>query len=380
MADVDWTQVALAADRTLASLPEVLVEVGQMIRERVPRYALVSDDELAAALTRNVRDLLQALRERRHLTTGELDHFTATVEERARNGVPIDEYLRAVTTAEAEVWQQLWRRADGVSDACRLEVFTLRFANVNAVTRVTVRAHRRIELATARADQERRAEALRMLLRGVHAPQDAQELLARLGLLADGTYFVVRGRSRRAEAERVAPTLAGGRDHAPHSAFVLWGEDTVGLMRERPRTASGLTAGFAGPIPVADLALAHQRASVAFETAWSLGLDGCVELADLGLRAAVQASPEVGQVLRERYLAPLDASGGLAQELLTTTRVHLEHGARRAKTAEQLHLHQNTVGYRLNRFCELTGADLSDLRTLAELHWLFTDLDLRPGP
>jgi DNA-binding PucR family transcriptional regulator len=39
-------------------------------------------------------------------------------------------------------------------------------------------------------------------------------------------------------------------------------------------------------------------------------------------------------------------------------------------------MHVNTVGYRISRFVELTGADLTDLPTLAELWWLFTDLDL----
>lgn len=373
----DWTPVATAAQRTLDELPEVVAALTRVIREHVPEYALVSDEQLSAATTRNIRDLLHALRDRRHLTAAELADFTATVEERARNGVPVDEYLRAVTTAEAGLWQQLWLRADGVSQACTLEAFTLRFANVNAVTRVTVSAHRRIEVASARADQERRAGALRVLLQGGLGPDDAREHLARLGL-ADAAYFVVRARSRGGlDNDRVAAALG---KRGAQAAFVLWGEDTVGLVRDCPVASTGLTVGVAGPIPVAQLGVAHQQASIAFETAWSLGLEGAYDLASLGIRAAVQASPEVGQVLRERYLVPLVASGSLGHELLTTIRAHLECGGRRETTAKRLHLHQNTVGYRLNRFCELTGADLSDLTTLAELHWLFTDLDLRPGP
>ncbi len=379
MTDVDWTQVATAAQRTLDDLPQVVVEVGRVIRDRVPEYALVSEDQLRAATTRNVRDLLQAMRDRRQLTPAELADFTATVEERARNGVPVDEYLRAVTTAEAEMWEQLWQRSDGVSEANRLAAFALRFAIVNSVTRVTVSAHRRIEVASARADQERRAGALRLLLRGDLGPEDAAENLSSLGLSADNVFFVVRGRSREGQdGGRVGSVLAQGKDQAPHAALVLWAEDTVGLMCERPSAPSGLTVGYSGPVPVADLGAAHRRATGAFDTAWALGLEGAYELADLGIRAAVQASPEVGQVLRGRYLVPLEASGSLGQELLSTARTHLESGGKRETTAKRLHLHQNTVGYRLNRFCELTGADLTDLTTLAELHWLFTELDLRP--
>jgi DNA-binding PucR family transcriptional regulator len=127
------------------------------------------------------------------------------------------------------------------------------------------------------------------------------------------------------------------------------------------------------------LARAYDDASLALATALALGVPGLFDLADLGLRAAVQASPEVGKRLREKYLSPLRASGTLGDELLSTIRVFLETGSRREATATQLHLHFNTVGYRLSRFTELTGADLSDLTTLTELWWLFTDLDLRPA-
>jgi DNA-binding PucR family transcriptional regulator len=164
---------------------------------------------------------------------------------------------------------------------------------------------------------------------------------------------------------------------AQDAAYVLWGDDTVGLARSRPVRVNGVTVGVAGPVPLPDLPAAHRQATTAFETAWALGLEGVADLPSLGLKAAVQASPEVGVELRRRYLAPLTASGTLGEELLATARAFLECGSRRDLAATRLHVHQNTVGYRLNRVCELTGVDLSDLTTLAELHWLFTDVDLR---
>jgi hypothetical protein len=375
----DWQEVRRAAQLTLDDLPAVIREVTRVIRETVPEYALVSEEQLSAATTRNITDLLTALRDRRHLTADELEHFSSTVEERARNGVAVEEYLLAVGTAEAEIWEQLWRRAEGISEQRRLEAFALRFANVQLVTRITVGAHRRIEVRAALQDQERRAVALRLLLRGGLPVEDAREHLARLGLLADRTYYVVRARPRSGlDGDRLPQLLVGGPERAPHAAFALWGDDTVGLVRERPTSSSSLTAGVAGPVEPARLPSAHDEATNAFETAWALGLEGTHSLADLGLRAAVHSSPEVGLGLRERYLAPLLASGTLGEELLATTRAYLESGSSREAAAARLHVHQNTVGYRLNRFTELTGADLSRLSTLAELHWLFTDLELRP--
>jgi hypothetical protein len=277
------------------------------------------------------------------------------------------------------MWEQVWLRAKDVPEARVTEALLLRFANVNAITRVTASSHRRIELTTAREDQERRALALRALLRGGLSTVDTAEHLARLGLSPDRSYFIVRARSRKGlDSDRLPQALVHGRADPPYAAFVLWGEDTVGLLREQPPQAAGLTAGVAGPVSTDQFAAAHRAASTAFETAWALGLEGTYDLPGLGLRAAVQASPEVGIALRERFLTPLLASGSLGEELLSTARAFLESGSKRDVAAAQLYLHTNTVGYRLNRFCELTGADLTDLTTLAELHWLFTDLDLRP--
>jgi hypothetical protein len=365
-----WAEVEAATGCALAELEDVVAHVIKAIRERVPEYALVPDDQLTAAVSRNLRDLLTAVRERRHLGPAELQDFTLTVEERARNGVAIDDYLLAVATAESATWEQVLRRAPALSSEQLAEATGIRLACMNLVTRATASAHRRIELASARVDQERRAQALRTLLRGGLTTVEAREQLARLGLSEAHTYYVVHARAR-GDVDLMKALSS------PDAAFVHWGENTVGLTRTVPPARKDVTAGIAGPGPVTDLTDAHRLAEVAFETAWALGVTGVWDLEALGLMAAVQATPEVGQQLRRRYLDPLRASGNLGEELLATARAFLESGSRRDLAAERLHLHQNTVGYRLNRFTELTGADLSELTTLAELHWLFVDLDLR---
>jgi hypothetical protein len=375
----DWEAIAAAVDAALADFDEVIAEVNQAIRDKVPEYAYVTDEQLTAATSRNILAILTALKERRYLRDAELADFEATVEERARNGVPVDEYLLAVSTAEASAWEQLWRRAAPVAAERRLEAWALRFTNITAVDRVTAKAHRRIELVTAREGNARRSLALRSLLRGEGSATDRHEDFTRLGLDSTRSYFVVRARSRRgADSDEVQQAIGGGFTHSPHVAFALWGDDVVGLQIERPPALTDLVVGYAGPVGADGLLAAHEQATLAFETAWRLGLDGPHDLASLGLRAAVQANVAFAEQLRMKYLAPLRESGGLGDELLGTVRAYLENGGRRDTVAAELHVHANTVGYRVGRFVELTGADLTDLGTIAELWWLFTDLDLRP--
>ncbi|WP_174189768.1 PucR family transcriptional regulator, partial [Nocardia barduliensis] len=52
-------------------------------------------------------------------------------------------------------------------------------------------------------------------------------------------------------------------------------------------------------------------------------------------------------------LDPLDEH----PELLETLQVHIAHNLNRGRTARLLHVHTNTVDYRLKRIAQLTGFD-----------------------
>src|SRR6266571_3938845 len=67
--------------------------------------------------------------------------------------------------------------------------------------------------------------------------------------------------------------------------------------------------------------------------------------------------------LRSRVLEPLAASEH--EELLRTLRAFVAHHYDRAATSEALHVHRNTLAYRLRRIERLTGLDLASARDLA---------------
>ncbi|GGG17928.1 transcriptional regulator [Rhodococcoides trifolii] len=63
--------------------------------------------------------------------------------------------------------------------------------------------------------------------------------------------------------------------------------------------------------------------------------------------------PGPGRKFLMRILEPLDNS----PELLDTLEIHIAHDLNRQRSARQLHLHTNTVDYRLKRIAHLTGFD-----------------------
>ncbi|MET9341736.1 helix-turn-helix domain-containing protein [Nonomuraea sp. NPDC003804] len=75
-----------------------------------------------------------------------------------------------------------------------------------------------------------------------------------------------------------------------------------------------------------------------------------------GPRALTPADPPAATADLAALLAPLDAH----PELLLTLETHLRHGRSRRATADALHLHPNTVDYRLRRVAALTGLDPAD--------------------
>ncbi|MBK1786802.1 PucR family transcriptional regulator [Prauserella cavernicola] len=76
------------------------------------------------------------------------------------------------------------------------------------------------------------------------------------------------------------------------------------------------------------------------------------------------APDELRRALRERTLGPLAGH----PELLHTVRVFLECSGSPARAAKALHVHVNTLRYRLARAGELLGADLTDFRTQVDIY------------
>jgi len=88
----------------------------------------------------------------------------------------------------------------------------------------------------------------------------------------------------------------------------------------------------------------------------------------------VHRDPRLLALLREQCLAPLgDAAPGSRQMLRETLRCWLRNMGDRQAVAEELHIHRQTVRYRLARLRELYGSSLDDpdarARMMLALAW-----------
>lgn len=115
-----------------------------------------------------------------------------------------------------------------------------------------------------------------------------------------------------------------------------------------------LVSAAAGDIPAAT-----RQAHELLDIVEQLGLDARVyRFAELALEYQL-TRPGAGRTHLDRLLDPLDDH----PDLLQTLQTYIDTNRNRARTARQLHVHPNTVDYRMQRIGELTGLDPTNGRT-----------------
>jgi DNA-binding PucR family transcriptional regulator len=81
------------------------------------------------------------------------------------------------------------------------------------------------------------------------------------------------------------------------------------------------------------------------------------------------SAPDAAQAVARRILGPLlDLPDDDRAVIVDTVRAWLAEGGSTSTAASRLHLHRNTVRYRLRRLEDLTGRSLAHPLDLAELH------------
>lgn len=247
-----------------------------------------------------------------------------------------------------------------------------------------------LELArlTESQERERRAGAsllTRLLDRRID-PQAAQPQLAELGLnLADCVLIAAAGAGDGTTAHR---RLAG--DRVPHA--LLQRDRTVCLLLPAAAVETALapeawpeTDGEAVGLGVSDLVAVPSRVpDAAQEARWALAVAGAsgqrtARYGDESMTLPPR-TPTEARILVSRILSPLlshDARHGT--EYVTTLRVFLRTDRSWQASAAELHVHRQTLGYRLRKIEQLTGRGVTRTDHIAQWWLALRARDLLAG-
>jgi hypothetical protein len=373
-------EVRKLSARLLPEAEQLGAAMAQRIRDEIPVYdggEIVSHDELVASCTVNARYILGNLAG--DVAVTETPAETGTT--RAEQGVPYAMVLQAFRVGSRFIWEVLVERADP-EDRDRL---LLAAADIWAVSdrlaADVTDAYRRALADRARRDGQMRAVLVGSLLDGdADATAYVGETAGMLDLGRASEYVVVSAESPTPGAEGLPDVERALRRANVRSAWRLDHDHQEGVVALRfgfgaehlVELLSALAQARVGVSSVVgrldDIQEARRQARVACAAvspgAAVVGRFGADPLAVL-----LAASPDQAQVLVDAVLAPVLA---LPEDdravVFATARAWLAAGGSTSTAARELHVHRNTVRYRIRRLEEITGRDLARPVDAAELY------------
>ena len=283
------------------------------------------------------------------------EHFAEAVRfgaERAALGVPVAGLLSGVHAGRSRILEiAITRGRDaGLPYDVLLQALLKLDRYGTALERHVVDGYRAAEQELSRDGRTARIRVLRRLLLGEDG-DGPDEDPASFGLHDGGRYHCVV--SDAAEPGRVRALEQAFARHGGVLAPV--GGRLSGLTPRLPPAVDGAVLVITTPpVPLGRVRAAHQLCLTALHAATGVRT-GLVDVADLAGETALDAQPMLGAFLAERLLGVLDPADEFHRELVSTAMSYLDHGQRLDLTAVALHLHPNTVRYRLRRLRELTG-------------------------
>ena len=291
----------------------------------------------------------------------------------ARAGVPIEIVLdarRAGIRRASELVGELGG-ALGFGPDEEVECIYRLWQWADAVQVSDAEAHRTAELEMRGGGEEERAWVVRSLLEGTLARAEIATKIAPYGLAPGAMYHAIRARPARggdgpALAKEISAT--GSRDGLGVLLGTLDG-DICGVVSRPPRVSGEGVVGVGDAAGLSGLDWSFQLATRALETAVGFGYQGVTTIDDLSLRPAIVSESHLGERLVRRYLDPLRELGDFGATLEETVHAYLANGLRVDESAEALYVHPNTLRHRLDRFQQVTGADLRRTQDLLEVWW-----------
>lgn len=376
---------ALPRDVTHAMRPhlgEVVEAIIEVIQRDVPAYSRPLEGDFGVAVRSGVEVALSRLllelpgSSEPALPPQARQVYAGLGKGEARTGRPLEALLAAYRIGARMAFRAVSRIAveEGLDPTVLMPLGESIFAYIDELTSASIEAFTEEQFRQAGERDRRRSQLLEQLVSGRAEEADLRQLATAAawpiprnvvvallpaehgdGLrLAVGENGLVRGRPDHVVVLAPAPTTNHGRRTLER---VLDGRRAwIGPARPWLRAAASFRAARAA-MTMPNPATVQQAEG-----------DGPWWVRDHLSTLVLGNEPELVSDLAAQRLAPLDSlRPGQRTRLTETLLAWLSHQGERGKVAAELHIHPQTVGYRMGQLRELFGADLDDPMTRFEL-------------
>ncbi|GAA0956094.1 helix-turn-helix domain-containing protein [Kribbella koreensis] len=336
--------------RAMASDAEVIEAVVEAARSDSPAVAGLPIAENRRHIALMVTAGLTAFADRASLRS---EDFAAAVQlgaDRAAQGIGLTELLRGVHAGRSRAIALTMERsrASGVPAGLLVDVMLDFERYAGELERHVVSGYHAAELRLSRTPRDTRIRLLRRLF----LEDLPLEELGRAGLSLDRTYCcLVTDVADPGHAQAVERRLA-----CPDGLLGLVEGKLAGLVTRSPSTDQVTTRELvvvAPPAPLREIPKVYSTARSALAAAGDRR--GLHNLTDLAVETALATQPVLATILAQELMGVLDPADRYHRQLVSTALTYLDTGRRLDQTAAALHLHPNTVRYRLSRLTALTG-------------------------
>jgi putative transposase len=356
---------------------DLLVDpVMQRVRAEIASYAVVPSEQLMASLERNRQRAVRTLRDGSVPVAEHIWEAETTTLERLRHGVPIEDLMAGFRISISAIQERLMTLSEqmGVDVADVVKLTRLLWTLSDVFAAQAAKTYREHAVASAVAEQRLHDEWLVHLLAGTVDERDTDRILLGLGLSSEVAYvpFCARWTGPGGPTAGQAALEASMRDAL---CLVVPSEQRlIGLLAHEPAPVDSLVLAVGAQAAPRQVAAGFALAQRVLDAADDVN-PGIYSLERLGWRLGVTPDPWLLGHLERTYLVPLQTSRGQTLPILEALRAYLAHDRNIARAAASLHVHVNTLRYRLSRFEHLTGTSLAATDTVIEVAWLLQGLD-----
>jgi PucR C-terminal helix-turn-helix domain len=351
------------SDAAREILDELRVRIG--IYDRLPPE--VAENDVLEACSRNLRLWSRWLATGAPPSEDDLAFLRDAVRARAAEGVPLEDLLDAYRLGGRLGWQILRRHASRTEHEALLDAAELLMEYIDTVSRTVTEAYLGDGELLVSKDERRTRSLLNRIVDGGPLTSEELELSKRFGLPARTGYLPFALAFERGSAHRHAALAARLRTDGRGLA-VTEGDRVFGLSRNR-LTLDDLGEGprvllaTGSETPRSSLAAAREELMLLIDHGRHAGLRGAISREDHVPELLLARSPRLARLIRGQILTPLRDEGHA--DLVHTLETFVACRFDRARTSAALHVHRNTLAYRLRRIEEITGLDLGSPRDLA---------------
>lgn len=372
-------------------LPAIGARLVERYRREIVDYCALGEQTLEGDVTRsalaNLEELVADLRAGTVIDSVRLERFRRSAVRRAHQGVSFRGLLHAYRLWGQVVWEELLAAASPTDPEEREAALSMAgpiMIHVDAVSTAVAEAYMD-EVAGVSSDRDAIGrDLLELLLAGRAITDEARRQLA--GFAFDSTdanvvvvarhidpaavarteLRAVLARTRERLAPEAGPLLVGLREGEVVAIYPVADPDAARTVDQQAQHLAGELPEFVvgigrGHLGLPGIASSYHDAHEAIQIALTVGARGrAVAFADVLLDHILRKNPDSAELLEETIAPILRYDAGKKADLTLTLRTYFESGFNLTRSAAALHVHANTVVYRLQRIKQITGRDPSD--------------------